>query len=72
MIQHYSHNFEKPANRYEVKQKYYFIFKTLHPRQDARIAQLVEHFIRNEKVRGSNPRAGSILIFVDSLDVDVI
>ena len=27
--------------------------------QSAGIAQLVEHLIRNEEVRGSNPRAGT-------------
>ena len=31
----------------------------LHSRQHADVAQLVEHFTRNEGVRGSNPRVGS-------------
>lgn len=31
----------------------------LHSRRYADVAQLVEHFTRNEGVRGSNPRVGS-------------
>lgn len=33
----------------------------------AAIAQLVEHFIRNEKVRGSNPRGGSLFFCLPAL-----
>ena len=30
----------------------------------ANLAQLVEHFIRNERVVGSNPIVGSIILFL--------
>ena len=40
-----------------------FVFKKyvlpLHAKSKADMAQLVEHFIRNERVRGSSPRVGS-------------
>ena len=32
-------------------------------RAQANLAQLVEHFIRNERVVGSNPIVGSVLLF---------
>ncbi len=40
----------------------------LHSRPYADVAQLVEHFTRNEGVRGSNPRVGSRLGYVAARD----
>src|SRR3977135_1334765 len=38
----------------------------------ADVAQLVEHFTRNEGVRGSNPRVGSALLaFITGLFADI-
>lgn len=45
------------------KSGFIFVFKKyvlpLHAKSKADMAQLVEHFIRNERVRGSSPRVGS-------------